>query len=266
MSAHATKDSQNISLTRQVVNYYKTHPTAVTATQWFCLISYLVIVLAGFTENMGTSANVGWVLTFGTPALLIGWSLYCRKRDAAAIARWQTGEDERQEMLGLLGEDDQLVASGLVKADKPAKRNRHWILTGVPAAAAIVIGASMLPQDTPTTAAPTSITPPSTSQVAPKSLFDTKHLTPATKTKTTTAIQTVTQTVETPTPEPAPIEQAPAAGAATEQANDNSGSGSGTVVTPGSFCPTAGSGAVTSKGKPVTCRTASDGRLRWKTT
>lgn len=264
MSSHATKDNQNISLTRQVVDYYKTHPKAVTATQWFCLVTYLVIVLAGFTENMGTSENVGWVLAFGTPALLIGWSLYCRKRDAATMAQWQAREDERQELLGFLDEDDKLVASGLVKEDKPTKRNRHWILAGVPAAAAIVIGASMLPQDTPTTAAPTSITPPLTSQVTPKPLFDTKHLTPSTKTNTTTAIQTVTQTVETATPEPAPIEQAAVADTAAEQANDNSSSGSGAVVHVSSFCSTAGAVAVTSKGKPVTCRTASDGRLRWK--
>ncbi|MDO4915968.1 hypothetical protein [Corynebacterium sp.] len=269
MSAHATENSQPKATSRQAGDFYKPHSKAVTITQWVFMISCIILLLAGFTENMGASANIGWVLAMGTPALLIGWSLYCRKRDATSMAQWQAGEAERQKLLGLLGEDDQLVASGLVKADKPAKRNRHWILTGGATAAAIVIGASMLPQDTPTTATPASVVPPSTSQATPKPLFDTKNLTPATKTKTITAVQTVTRTTETTTPEPAPIEQAPIADAATAGANNNSSGGhesGGSVggVNPGSFCPTAGAVTVSSHGKPVTCRTAKDGRLRWK--
>ena len=264
MSTHTTEGNHTAPITRQVVDYCKTHPHAINAVLWFAMISYIVLVIAGTTQSEGSSDRAGWVLAFGAPALLIGWVLYCRKRDATVAAQWQADEAERQRLLELLGDDNQLIASGLVEADKPVKRNRHWVLTGGATAVAIVIGASMLPQETPTSA-PVSITTTSTSIATPKPLFDTRHITPATKTKTTTAIQTATQTVETARPEPAAVEQPPIDNTATAGVNSGDDSGSsGLTVKSGTFCSSAGSVGVSTKGKPMTCRSASDGRLRWQ--
>ncbi|PVD04497.1 hypothetical protein [Streptomyces sp. CS014] len=106
------------------------------------------------------------------------------------------------------------------------------------------------PAPATTTPAPTS--PPATTPTPTETTPSPTPTTAPPTTAPTTAAPThahTTRPTRTPTPAPTPEEDdAP----------------SGRIVSPGAYCSPAGATGRTSKGTPMTCRTAADGKLRWK--